>query len=144
MDGLLLLEEILAACPGPILELLGKLVGSLDSETTQTRFVEIGPLGWWLKNIFNCPTMAHILWGDKKTTMYMLRNVSVRVTSFPDYARTDEQLCLKFVELKFLMALVTPDLLNLEPAYSQCRFRSRGAWDEEEGEYNEQGVLVSR
>ena len=133
----------MVACPSPMIELMGDLVSTLDPDRTQTRYMEIGPVSWWLRNIFSCPTMAHLTLGGKASTDYALRNIAVRVTNLPIYSKSTNRRGLKFIEMKMRMSILTPQLLRLEPAYAQCRYRARNSWSEGSSGSTHQGVLVS-
>ena len=143
MDGLKLLEEILTVCPMPVIDLMTHLIESLRPDQTQTRFMEIGPLKWWLKNVTNCPIIAKLFLGSEKSTHYCLSAVSIRVTNFPIFSKTSERRGLRFLELKYHMSVVTQYSLTSPVSYVQCKHYSRDAWSERDDGSRMGGLLVS-
>ena len=137
-----LLEEIVSACPDPVVDLMEQLVENLNPELTQTRYFEIGPVKWWLTNLMKCPTIAHMMLGSRLSTHYVLRSISARVTNLPIFSKSTNRRGLKFVEIRLNLSMLTPQLMMSEPAYIHCRYRARDFWNGADGNEDVRGVLV--
>ena len=87
LDGKDLLEEVVQVCPRPVKELMTGLVGTLDGELTQVRYMEIGPEKWWLHNIWRCPKLFQLLKGESLSSPYVMTGASINLTNLPIYSR---------------------------------------------------------
>ena len=142
LDGIALLNEILSKLPLPLMQLLYQLASSLDPESTQTRFVEIGPIHWWKDNLMRMPMLSELLLGGKRVSFYFLSTVTIRLTNIPIFSRASNRCGLIFVELKMHLSLPTPRLLKDRDAYIQCKHFSRNEWTGIPGKDTEGGSLV--
>ena len=136
----MLLKEILKVCPKPVLELMKSLMKSIDPDTTQMRYMEIGPILWWLNHIMDCPLLADLVFGGPRWSHYSLSGIGIKVTSLPVNSRIRRG--LQFMELQCRMSLLTPFELDNERSYVQCKYYLRDAWSGLADPNKAGGVLV--
>ena len=137
------LEEVLAICPPAVLELMQHLMESMTPDHTQTRYIEIGPMKWWLKNILRCPILSSLFLGGRLSSHYALSGVSMRITSLPIYSKTTGTQGLRFLELRCHLSLITPYSMCTSGAYLECKHYSRNSGVIEAEHENSGGTLVS-
>ena len=138
-----LLNEVLTVCPGPVRELMKHLTASLSPGRTQTRYMEIGPMKWWVKNMNRCPIVYDLLFNSPIHTYYALSAVSLRVTHMPIYSKATNRHNLRFMELRYQLNLITTHVLTNQVPYMQCKHFSKDSWAENQGLQGQSGRLVS-
>ena len=143
VNGLDILEEVLSVCPSAVIELMKHLMDTMNPDHTQTRYVELGPLKWWLKNILRCPILSSMFMGGSLSSHYTLSGVSMRITSLPIYSKTTGNRGLRFLEIRCHMSLITPYLLCISSTNLECKHYSRNSGIVENGCETSGGVLVS-
>ena len=143
INGQDLLDEVVQISPPPVVDLMTGLVGTLDPELTQVRYLEIGPVKWWLQNVWRCPKIAKLLKGNRLYSDYELSGVSIQLTNLPIYSQMTDRSGLRFLELRLQMSLLTDHMLSQGEELVHCKYYLRDAWGDKEGIENAGGMLVS-
>ena len=143
LDGKDLLEEVVRVCPQPVKELMTGLVSTLDCDLTQIRYMEIGPVKWWLQNIWRCPKLAKLLIGESLESPFVVSGISARLINLPIYSRLSDHHGLRFMELQVQMSLLTEHLLSQDQSTIHCKYYLRDSWSESASTTNAGGMLVS-
>ena len=123
-----MLEEVIDICPPAVIDLITHLMKTLRPGKAQTRYIELGPIKWWLKNIWRCPLLLHLLMGNREMSHYVLTGASLRVTNLPIFSRATKKNGLRFVEVQWHLSLLT--IFSMLPSGSAacCKHYSRDSW----------------
>ena len=143
IEGLDLLRELFDVIPIPIASLIHQLASTLIPEKTRTRYIEIGPIQWWLKNLPRCPFLHKLLRGGRLASIYHLSTITLRLTNLPIQNRLTGRSGLLFVDFKCHLSILTPHLLTEHDSSIYCRHYSKNEWSDAIKDHFESGTLVS-
>ena len=129
--------------PVPIASLIHQLASTLNPEKTRTRYIEIGPIQWWLKNLPRCHHLHRLLRGGRAASIYHLSTVTLRLTNLPIQNRLTGRSGLLFVDYQCHLSILTPHLLAEHKATVYCRHFTKNEWSDAIRDHFESGTLVS-